>query len=230
MGNGNLSLAAKYYEQSSQISETDTERASAELWKAAEIYFEQGKPQAALAMAKRVPGFGGAQVRGIAYLLLGNPAEAESELTSARSEMARFFSDYRVDRTITLDRLQAAKFSGQWRQIIDGWPALTGYMQRQKGFLAGRAYAELGLFSQAERELRSSLRFLCAGCLISDDFDLLQVELADFYLGKALEQEGKTADAMKSYRAFLSHFEHSDAGLPQINEARSAVQRLSNKT
>jgi hypothetical protein len=35
---------------------------------------------------------------------------------------------------------------------------------------------------------------------------------------------------MKSYQTFLGHFAHSDAGLPQIKEARSAVQRLSNKT
>jgi hypothetical protein len=31
---------------------------------------------------------------------------------------------------------------------------------------------------------------------------------------------------VKSYRTFLSHFEHSSASLPQINEARNAVLRL----
>jgi hypothetical protein len=230
LANGNLDLAAKYYEQSSQISETDPERAGTEAWKAAEIYFEQGKPQAALAMAKRLPGFPGAQVRGVAYLVLGNRTEAESEFTSARSAMAPFFSEYRADNFITLDRLQAAKFSGQWRQVIDSWPALADDMKPQNGFLAGRAYAGLALFPQAEGALRGGLRFVCAGGLISDELDLLQVELADFYLGETLKQEGKTADAMKSYQAFLGHFAHSDPGLPQIKEARSAVQRLSSKT
>jgi tetratricopeptide (TPR) repeat protein len=230
LANGNLDLAAKYYEQSSQISETDPERAGTEAWKAAEIYFEQGRPQAALAMAKRLPGFGGAQVRGVAYLVLENRAEAENEFASARSAMAPFFSDYRADTSLALDRLQAAKFSSQWRQVIDGWPAIADDMKPVSGFLRGRAYAGLALFPQAEGELRGSLRFVCAGCLISDDLDLLQVELADFYLGMAQEREGKTADAMKSYRAFLGHFAHSDAGLPQIAEARSAIQRLSNKT
>jgi hypothetical protein len=56
--------------------------------------------------------------------------------------------------------------------------------------------------------------------------DFLEVGLAHFYLGKVLEREGKTADAMKSYQAFLSQFQHSKAALPQINVARSAVQRL----
>lgn len=226
LGNGNLDLAAKYYEQAAAIPGPDPSRTSSQAWKAGEIYFEQQKPQAALAMAKRLPGFGGAQVRGVAYLLLGNRAEAENEFNSARSAMFPFFSDYRVNAFIALDRLQAAKFTGQWRQVIDGWPALPDYMKPQTGFVAGRAYAGLALFPQAEAALRTSLRFVCPGCLISDDIDFLQVALADFYLGQALEQEGKTADAVKSYRAFLSHFEHSGAGLPQIKEARSAVQRL----
>jgi hypothetical protein len=230
LANGNLDLAAKYYEQSSQISETDPRRAGAEAWKAAEIYFEQGRPQAALSMAKRLPGSGGARARGVAYLVLGNRAEAENEFASARSAMAPYFSDYRVDTSIALDRLQAAKFSNQWRQVIDGWPTISDYMKPVSGFLAGRAYDGLALFPQAEGELRSNLRFVCAGSLISDELDLFQVELADFYLGKALEQEGKTADAIKSYQAFLGHFAHSDAGLPQIKEARNALQRLSNKT
>ncbi len=224
--NGNLDLAAKYYEQAAGISGQDPLRASTQTWKAGEVYFEQQKPQAALTMAKRLPGFGAAEVRGVAYLLLGNRAEAENEFTSARSAMIPFLSDRRAGAFITLDRLRAAKFSSQWRQVIDGWPALADDLKPLNGFLAGRAYAELALFPQAEAELRSNLRFVCAGGLISDDINFLQVELADFYLGKVLEGEGKKADAMKSYRVFLSHFDHSKAALPQINEARSAVQRL----
>ena len=224
--NGNLDLAAKYYEQAAGISGQEPLRASTQTWKAAEVYFEEQKPQAALTMAKRLPGFGAAEVRGVAYLLLGNGAQAENEFTSARSAMVPFFSDRRVGAFITLDRLRAAKFSSQWRQVMDGWPALPDDLKPLNGFLAGRAHAELALFPQAEAELRSNLRFVCAGGLISDDINFLQVELSDFYLGKVLEGEGKKADAMKSYRAFLSHFDHSKAALPQINEARSAVQRL----
>jgi DNA-binding winged helix-turn-helix (wHTH) protein/TolB-like protein/tetratricopeptide (TPR) repeat protein len=224
--NGNLDLAEKHYEQAAGISGQDPLRARTQTWKAGEVYFEQQKPQAALTMAKRLPGFGAAEVRGVAYLLLGNGAEAENEFTSARSSMVPFFSDRRADALITLDRLRAAKYSSQWRQVIDGWPALADYLKPLNGFLAGRAYAELALFPQAEAQLHRNLRFVCAGALISDEINFLQVELADFYLGKVQEAEGKKADAMKSYRAFLSHFDHSKAALPQINEARSGVQRL----
>jgi DNA-binding winged helix-turn-helix (wHTH) protein/TolB-like protein/Tfp pilus assembly protein PilF len=224
--NGNLDLAAKYYEQAAGISGQDALKAGAQTWKAGEVYFEQQKPQAALTMAKRLPGFGAAEVRGVAYLLLGNRAEAENEFTSARNAMVPFLSDRRASAFITLDRLRAANFSVQWREVIDGWPALLGDMKPWNGFLAGRAYAGLALFPQAEAKLRSNLRNVCAGSLISDDINFLQVELADFYLGKALEGQGKKADAMKSYRVFLSHFDHSKAALPQINEARSAIQQL----
>ncbi len=223
--NGNLDLAAKYYQQASVLSESDPSRSSAQAWKAAEIYFEEGKPKAALDMAKSLPGFGAAEVRGVAYLLLGDHVDAENEFTSARSAMVPYFSDYRVNTLIALDRLRAAKFASRWRQIIDGWPALTDDLKPQNGFLAGRAYAELAL-PQAEAEMRTSQRFLCAGGLISDDINFLQLELADFYLAKALEHEGKRPEAVKSYRTFLSHFEHSSAALPQIKEARNAVLRL----
>jgi DNA-binding winged helix-turn-helix (wHTH) protein/tetratricopeptide (TPR) repeat protein len=222
---GNLDLAAKYYQQASVLSESDPSRSSAQAWKAGEIYFEQGKPKAALDMAKSLPGFGAAEVRGVAYLLLGDHVDAENEFTSARSAMVPFFSDYRVNSLIALDRLRAAKLAGQWRRVIDGWPALADDLKPQNGFLAGRAYAELAL-PQAESQLRTSQRFLCAGGLISDDINFLQLELADFYLGKALEHEGKRPEAVKSYRAFLSDFDHSSAALPQINEAHNAVLRL----
>jgi DNA-binding winged helix-turn-helix (wHTH) protein/tetratricopeptide (TPR) repeat protein len=223
--NGNLDQAAKYYQQAAVMSESDPSRTTSQAWKAAEIYFEQGKPQAALDMARTLPGFGAAEVRGVAYLILGDHKNAENEFTSARSAMVPFFSDYRANTLIALDGLRAAKFAGQWRQVIDGWPALTDDLKPQNGFLAGRAYAELAL-PQAEAELRTSQRFVCAGGLISDDINFLQLELADFYLGKALEHEGKKTEAVKSYRAFLSHFEHSSAALPQINEARNAVLRM----
>jgi tetratricopeptide (TPR) repeat protein len=226
LGNGKLDLAAKYYEQSAGISGQDPRRVSAQTWKAAEVYFRQRKPQAALAMAKRLSGFGAAEVSGVAYLLVGNTAEAENEFASARSAMLPFLSDRRAAALITLDRLRAAEFSNQWRQVIDGWPALTRDLKSDNGFIVGRAYVELGLFPQAETELRSPLGCIWGGCILSDDISFLQVELADFYLGKVLEGEGKKADAMKSYRAFLTRFDHSNAALPQINEARRAVQRL----
>ena len=39
-------------------------------------------------------------------------------------------------------------------------------------------------------------------------------------------QAGRKAEAISSYKDFLSHFENSNAKLPQIAEARAALKRL----
>jgi Flp pilus assembly protein TadD len=227
LGRGDLALAAKYFEQAARISGTDQPwLTSAASWKAAEIYFEQREPEAALAWAKRTPGFGAAEVRSVAYLLLNNGAEAEKEFASARSTMAPYFGDYRVEQYIAFDRLRAASYSNQWRQVIAGWSDLRGYMKAHYAFFPGRAYTELALFPQAERELRTGLRWVSPGYLVGSYSDFLCDELSQFYLGKVFEHEGKKADVIKSYRAFLTPFEHSTARLPQISEARGAIRRL----
>jgi len=50
--------------------------------------------------------------------------------------------------------------------------------------------------------------------------------LSEFYLAKVFEHAGKRADAVNAYQEFLSHFENSNARLPQIADARAALKRL----
>jgi cytochrome c-type biogenesis protein CcmH/NrfG len=50
--------------------------------------------------------------------------------------------------------------------------------------------------------------------------------LAQFYLGRVLEQSARKAEAIDAYKEFLSHFENSTAKLPQIAQARAALKRL----
>jgi len=99
-------------------------------------------------------------------------------------------------------------------------------MKQVDAYIPWRAYVEMGMLSQAETELRNALRWVSPGNLIGSYSDFLCDELTQFYLGKVLEQRGKKADALKPYRTFLNHFEHSTARLPEIGEARGAVQRL----
>jgi hypothetical protein len=227
LGSGHLTLASEYFEQAARIFGSDRPGlAWLESWKAAEIYFEQGKPEIALDLANRLPGFSAAEIRAVAYLLLNENTKAEREFATARNAMIPYFSDYRIDKVIALDRLLAAGYSGQWRRVIAGWPELTGEIKQAYAFFAGRAYAELKLSPQAEKELRTDRKWLTPGELLGGYSDFLRGELTQYYLGKVFEHEGKKADAIKSYQAFLSHFEHSTARLPQIREARGAIQRL----
>lgn len=50
--------------------------------------------------------------------------------------------------------------------------------------------------------------------------------LAQFYLGRVYEREGKKTEVINVYQDFLNHFENSTARLPQIAEARAALKRL----
>jgi hypothetical protein len=56
--------------------------------------------------------------------------------------------------------------------------------------------------------------------------DFLAYALSEFYLAKVFEHAGKRAEAVNAYQEFLSHFENSNARLPQITEARAALKRL----
>jgi DNA-binding winged helix-turn-helix (wHTH) protein/TolB-like protein/Flp pilus assembly protein TadD len=226
VGSGNLALAAQYFEQAARIFGTHHVFTRLESWKAAEIYFEQREPETALALANRIPGFSAAEIRGVAYLLLNRNTEAESEFTAARTAMIPYFSDYQIDKFIALDRLRAASYSSQWGKVITGWPDLPGDMKQPNAFFAGRAYTELAIYPQAEADLRTGLRWVIPGNLVGSYSDFFLSELSQFYLGKVFEKEGKKTDAITSYETFLSHFDHSTAHLPQIKEARSAIQRM----
>jgi hypothetical protein len=56
--------------------------------------------------------------------------------------------------------------------------------------------------------------------------DFLAYALGEFYQAKVFEHAGTKADAVNAYQEFLSHFESSNARLPQIAEARAALKRL----
>ncbi|ABF43393.1 serine/threonine protein kinase with TPR repeats [Candidatus Koribacter versatilis Ellin345] len=50
--------------------------------------------------------------------------------------------------------------------------------------------------------------------------------LSSFYLGQVYERSGKRDEAINSYQQFLSHFETSHTKLPQVAEARTALNHL----
>jgi tetratricopeptide (TPR) repeat protein len=86
---------------------------------------------------------------------------------------------------------------------------------------------QMGNLEEAERHLHFALRaprYWVHTLLDTSDFP--SYTLAQFYLGRVLEQSGKKAEAINAYGEFLSHFENSTAKLPQIAEARAALKRL----
>jgi tetratricopeptide (TPR) repeat protein len=226
---GGFDRAAAYYAEAARLfAATKPDLTEAELWKAAETYFEQRQPQAAIAWAGHQSGFGVAEIRGVADLVLGNASAAEKEFAAVRAAAAPLWGDYATEKTIEFDRLRAASYTGHWQEVISGWPQLPGDFDFANSFQLGRAYAESSMPGQAEQKLQLARRvaFNWAQPALTAYHDSLSSALAEFYLAKVLEQEGKKADAASLYQQFLSHFENPAARLPQIPEAQAALKRL----
>jgi Tetratricopeptide repeat len=193
-----------------------------------EIYLEQGQPEQALAVAHRLrspwaPGF-----RGMAYLVLRNNAAAEKEFTSLRTSLTPVVGEYMADKAIRLDRVLAALYAGRWQQVIAEWPQVDAVSRYRLVLVVGRASLETANWEEAERHLRvvPILQRIWADPLYIANSDFLAYALGEFYLAKVFEHTGKKADAVNAYQEFLSHFENSNARLPQIAEARAALKQL----
>ena len=229
VGRGRLERAAARYEEAARIFAAPGAPMPLRIpLKAGRGYFEQRQPEAALAMGRRIASPWAAGVRAVAHLLLKNEAAAEKELADLRSLEAPLFGDYMAGKIVELHRLLAAFYAGRSQEVIARWPELPGRLWPLCALEVGRAYLEAGNISEAERHLRFAIkaqRFWAYPAQL-ESFDFLSSALAQFYLGRLLEQNGKRAEAINAYQEFLGHFENSSAKLPQIVEARAALKRL----
>lgn len=223
VGRGRLDAAVARYEEAARLRETQPPPAAfGALFQAAEIYFEQRQPEAALALGRRHPGAWASGVRGTAYLLLKNGPAAEKEFNALRAFLTPQLGEYMAGKYVDLDRLLAAAYAGRSQEVTAGWQQLGGQFRPMVALEVGRAYLELGALPEAEQHLRFALK----AYWMWNAPHFLTYALTQFYLGKVLEQTGKKAEALKAYQEFLGHFENSTAKLPQIAEARAAVKRL----
>jgi len=228
-GRGALDRAAERYEEAArQYQAVLPDLARGPLLNAAEIYMEQGKPEAALALGKRATALGAADVRGIAYLGMKDQKAADKEFAEARKALAAILGDYAATRIVDVHRMKAQVWMGDWKGVLSAWPQISLSEKVPGAWAEGRALAETGSLRDAERNLLTAIAFqhrIGAMPEISR-ISFLNYEMAHFYLGKVYEKEGKKREAINAYQDFLSHFENSTAKLPQIAEARAAVKRL----
>jgi tetratricopeptide (TPR) repeat protein len=228
-GRGRLDRAVGHYEESARLFATQNPAMSQwPLRRAAQIYFEQGQPEKALALARRSTSPWAAGFRGTACLLLKKETAADKEFADLRASVTPLVGEYVAGKTVELHRLQAAAYAGRWQDVIASWPQLGQQFWDLYALDVGRAYLETGMPAEAERHLRFALK---TARNWSDPQHLgrcnfVSYALAQFYLGRVLEQTGRKADAISAYKEFLSHFENSTAKLPQIAEARAALKRL----
>jgi tetratricopeptide (TPR) repeat protein len=229
VGRGRLDRAIAHYEETAQMSASRNPRtAYVSLLKAAQVYFEQRQPEAALALGRRHVSLWAADVRGTAYLLLKKDVAAEKEFVTSRTSVTPWVGEYRAGKRAELQRLHAAAYAGRWQEVIASWPQLGQQFWPDYALDVGRAYLEMGMLAEAERHLRfaSNVELLWSSDYAIIAHNFLSYTLAQFYLARVMEQTGKKAEAINAYQEFLSHFENSSAKLPQIAEARAALKRL----
>jgi eukaryotic-like serine/threonine-protein kinase len=226
---GRLDRAAARYEEAARLSaKLDRRRSFALEQKAVKIYFEQGQPEQALALAGRLRSPGAPGFRGIAYLILKNDAAAEKEFSSMWTSLTPIVGEYQVNKRITLARVLAALYARRWQEVIAEWPQVDAFARAERPLDIGRASLEMANWGDAERYLRfvPILQRTWDNQLSMASSDFLAYELGEFYQAKIFEHMGKKTDAVNAYQEFLSHFENSSARLPQIAEARAALKRL----
>jgi len=226
---GRLDRAAARYEEAARLSaKLDRRRSFALERKAVKIYFEQGQPEQALALAGRLRSPGAPGFRCIAYLILKNDAAAEREFSSMRTSLTPIVGEYQVNKHITLARVVAALYARRWQEVIAEWPQVDAFARAERPLDIGRASLEMANWGDAERYLRivPILQRTWDNQLSMASSDFLAYELAEFYQARIFEHAGKKTDAVNAYQEFLSHFENSSARLPQIAEARAALRRL----
>ena len=229
VGRGALDRAAARFEESARLFRTSNPTwARDPLMKAAQVYMEQGRADAALALGKRASGPGAAEVRAIAYIALNNEKAADKEFAEVRATVAPLFGEYAAARQVETDRLQAHAWARKWPEVIAAWSQLSEVEKEFLSWAQGRALTETGSYQEAEKRLQVVITFSrawsSANAINANYF--LTATLTQFYLGKVYEHEGKKTEAINAYQEFLNHFENSTARLPQIAEARAALKRL----
>jgi tetratricopeptide (TPR) repeat protein len=226
---GQLDQAVPYYEAAVTKYQADGPlRPWFGLLSAARIYLEQFRPEDALALGLRHHHPWAAGLRGTAYLLLHQEAEAEKEFAALHHTIAPILGDYVADETVEFHRMQAASYAGRFDRVLEMWPRLPRCWWSLYALDVGRAYLRSGLFTEAEHHLRLALKAQQAYFMNTDmqaQHNLLTWMLAQFYLAEVLEKTGRRAEAFTHYQAFLKHFDGS-LPLPQIDAARAVVTQF----
>jgi len=228
-GRGRLDQAAARYEEAARdIATVHPLDSLSFLGKGAQLYFAQGQPEQALAVARRNAGPAARCVTGLAYLQLKNTAVAEKEFAACQGGLTPLVGGYLAGELVAVQHLLAAGYRKQWQEVTSESAQIPDQRRDALALTLGCAYLETGNLAEAEKWLRFNLKaqrfWQNSGPIASSSF--LSYSLAQFYLGRVLEQRGQKTESSNAYQEFLSHFENSTAKLPEIAEARAALKRL----
>lgn len=109
--------------------------------------------------------------------------------------------------------------------------AALQYLPRSEGFFRAHAYFLAGQYTEAESSFRQVIfaQRLFAGYTQLHQRSPFLEGLSHFHLGQIYAATGKRDDSIREYQTFLSHYKTSRSRIPEIAQARQALQQLSNK-
>jgi eukaryotic-like serine/threonine-protein kinase len=230
VGHGQFDAASGYFDEAARAyADQGYDTAKGPLFEAAQIHLEQGRPDMILALGRRDTTPWAPAVRALGELALHDEQAANSEFANLRNSLSAPVGDYAAEKTATTIRILAAEFDGQWQQVRMLWPKLVNRDDKTLAGLAeGRAELESGDLAEAQRQLTT---LQVRGRIFGNEryvaySDFLSEILSTFYLAEIYEKTGRKSEATKGYQDFLHYVGNSNARLPQIAEARTALKRL----
>ncbi len=229
---GNLDGALAGYEGLMRADADPTRWTSwPDTWNAGNLLLEQRDPEQTLALGKRLPNLWAPGLRGAAHLILGDEGAFQTDFAELRKGIAPIVGDFMARTTESLWRIRVASYQGRNTEVVDLCSRLTRSREHARWAYSldlVRAHLALGRLADAEAELTWLIRMLLVLGTPGSwrEFSMLTYLLARFHFAQVRERTGRRAEAAEWYRFFLSSFEHSSAKLPQIAEARAALQRL----
>ena len=224
---GDLAAALDLYEKSARLYRNPA-FSYQQLLKAAEIWFETGRPENVLSMAARHEGPWVPGIAATAYLVLGNGAAAEAEFTAMRAALTPRIGEYLASRTEEFHRLLGAFYRGDHQAVAAGAARLPRRFSTFSSIPVGRSMLELGRLTEARERLE--IAWLCrltfSGPELFEEHSGLRVILAEFYQGKLAGRQGRREDARRWLESFLRHVPAGRNALPQMKEAREILATL----
>jgi TolB-like protein/TolA-binding protein len=132
-----------------------------------------------------------------------------------------------IEQLRNYDALYAALGRNDPQGVIAAAGRLPNSRDTGLRYSRGWAYFQTKDYGRAEQDLRAVVleENLLSSFNAMRSRSPLLATLAHFYLGQVYEATGKREQAANEYQEFLSTFENSHANLPQIAQARAALQR-----
>jgi serine/threonine protein kinase/tetratricopeptide (TPR) repeat protein len=229
VGRGQLDRALTYYTEASQLIEDNHLPEDPVAPKIAELYLAERDLRAGLAAMKNHKSTTAIMARAILYGIAGNSSAMERELASAKQPLVANSGDYMATSSEALARTLVSSYRGAYAAAIAESGKVAHFHREAIQLSLGKDYLRTNDLPNAEQALRRVLSTQGTWAENGVSFashDFFSYLMAQFYLAEVMERQGHTAEARNLYRQFLSHFEDSNARLPQIAEARHAVERL----